>query len=91
MAATRQFQSAQMKDPSGPGLVWSAISTSDSDQTVVFRRIKVYGTAGDVKLRNALDDSDVVFPAAPSGDIIDGYFSRVYTTGTAATNLMGAT
>jgi hypothetical protein len=76
---------------SGPGIVWSAITTSNSDQTVVFRRVKVYGSAGDIKLRNAVDDSDVTFPNVPAGDSIDGYFSRVYTTGTTATSLFGAT
>lgn len=75
----------------GPGIVWSEITTSDSDQTVVFRRVKVYGSAGDIKLRNAVDSSDVTFVNVPAGDSIDGYFSRVWQTGTAATRLFGAT
>jgi len=76
---------------SGPGIVWSAITTSDSDQSVVFRRVKVYGAAGDIKLRNAVDSSDVTFTSVQVGDVIDGYFSRVWQTGTTATSLFGAT
>ncbi len=73
-----------------PPLVWAGISKSDSDLTTALRVIRVYGT-GDIKLRNAADDSDVTFTAVPANWEITGCFSRVWSTGTTASSIYGAT
>lgn len=69
----------------GPALITILVATTDADQTVVFKSIQNMDTvAGNVKLRNAKDDSDVII-TLPAWGRIDGYYSRVYTTLTTIT------
>lgn len=75
----------------GPALVTKIVTYSDSDQAAILKSVQNMDTSpGDVKLRNASDDSDVTI-TIPAWGRLDGYYSRVWSTGTtlAAGKLIG--
>lgn len=66
----------------GPALITKIITLSDSDQTYILKSIQNMDTSpATVKLRNAKDDSDVTIDI-PAWGRLDGYYSRVWSTGT---------
>lgn len=86
---------ATKKKPSpaacSPALKAVAITNSDSDQAVIVKAFSNQSSApGDIKVRNAYDDTDVTIPNVQVGQRIDLYVSRIYTTGSTVTsNIIG--
>lgn len=94
MAATNGFPGAAKApenkaiDYSAPPYVFEAITPSDaSDFTNVCRAIYV-GVGGDVVAVAQSDGTAYTFRNAPSGSYIHGFFRRVNSTNTTATNLI---
>jgi hypothetical protein len=64
----------------------AAVTPSDGADLAVPARALYVGVAGDVKV-NTIDGTSTVFKAAPVG-VLPVQCSRVWSTGTAATNIV---
>src|SRR5436309_2702493 len=72
--------------PPGFGFV---ITPSDSVNLTTVTRAIFVGTGGDVQVRYAGNDADIVLKNVPSGSRVSGRFSRIKATSTTATNIVG--
>lgn len=89
MATTDRF--AGKYDPASGGLTWpatiaAAVTPSDTVDLTTAPRALYVGVSGDVKV-NMLGSGAVTFKAAPVG-VLPIRVSRVYATGTTATNIL---
>ncbi|MDD4804978.1 MAG: hypothetical protein PHN69_07620 [Candidatus Pacebacteria bacterium] len=64
-----------------------AVTTSDTVDLAVVASALYIGVAGDVKVDMEGSGSGIVFKAVPVG-YLTGRFTRVYTNGTSATNIV---
>jgi hypothetical protein len=76
---------AGMTDPAQ-----GAFAITPSDSTVIQARALYVGVAGDVAVVTEGRDTSVVFKAAPVG-ILPVQVTKVLSTGTTATNILGLT
>jgi hypothetical protein len=76
---------AGMTDPAQ-----GAFAVTPSDSTVIQARALYVGVAGDVAVVTEGRDASVVFKAAPVG-ILPVQVTKVLSTGTTATNILGLT
>lgn len=66
-----------------------SVTPSNGDQDFVLKSFSPQDMAGDVKVRNASDSSDVTLPSVQIGQRIDGFFSRIYSSGSTPTKFIG--
>jgi hypothetical protein len=72
-----------------PASGFAIVPNDGADLAAVVRAIWV-GTGGDLKVRYAGNDADILLKNVPSGSRLPGRFSRVFATGgTTATDLVG--
>ena len=85
---TNKFQN-YADSPMAPALLCFAVTPSDADDLPHLTKALYIGEGGDLVLRSALGDTDVMFTNLPSGYILDVRAVAVRATGTSAAAIVG--
>jgi hypothetical protein len=65
----------------------AAVTTSDANDLTNISRALYVGVAGDVTVTMAGGEANILFKAVPAGTVLRIRVSRVWATGTTATNI----
>ena len=76
-------------NPTAPALRCIEISPSDAAELPMVTKAVIVGEAGDITLRAAKSETDVVFRNLPAGFILDVRTRIIRSTGTTAGSLVG--